>query len=43
VTSPTATQSGNLTREVELRSLPSGAEVARLRLATTTRRRSGEE
>jgi single-strand DNA-binding protein len=39
----TATLSGNLTREVELRSLPSGAEVARLRVATTTRRRSGEE
>jgi single-strand DNA-binding protein len=39
----TATLSGNLTREVELRSLPSGAEVARLRVATTTRRRNGEE
>jgi single-strand DNA-binding protein len=39
----TATLSGNLTRDVELRELPSGAEVARLRIATTTRRRSGEE
>jgi single-strand DNA-binding protein len=39
----TATLSGNLTREVELRSPPSGADVARLRVATTTRRRSGEE
>ena len=39
----TATLSGNLTREVELRELPSGAEVARLRVATTTRRRNGEE
>ena len=39
----TATLSGNLTRDVELRALPSGAEVARLRVATTTRRRSGEE
>ena len=39
----TATLSGNLTREVELRELPSGAEVARLRVATTTRPRSGEE
>jgi single-strand DNA-binding protein len=39
----TATLSGNLTREVELRGLPSGADVARLRVATTTRRRSGEE
>lgn len=35
----TATLSGNLTRDVELRHLPSGAEVARLRVATTTRRR----
>ncbi len=39
----TATLSGNLTRDVELRSLPSGADVARLRVATTTRRRHGEE
>ena len=39
----TATLSGNLTRDVELRELPSGAEVAGLRVATTTRRRSGEE
>jgi single-strand DNA-binding protein len=39
----TASLSGNLTRDVELRRLPSGAEVARLRVATTTRRRSGEE
>jgi single-strand DNA-binding protein len=39
----TATLSGNLTREVELRQLPSGAAVARLRIATTTRRRSGEQ
>jgi single-strand DNA-binding protein len=39
----TATLSGNLTRDVELRELPSGTDVARLRVATTTRRRSGEE
>jgi single stranded DNA-binding protein len=39
----TAALSGNLTRDVELRALPSGADVARLRVATTTRRRSGEE
>ena len=39
----TATLSGNLTREVELRELPSGAAVARLRIATTTRRRTGEQ
>ena len=39
----TATLSGNLTRDVELKSLPSGGAVARLRVATTTRRRSGEE
>ena len=39
----TATVTGNLTREVELRSLPSGAEVARLRVASRTRRRNGEE
>ena len=39
----TATLSGNLTRDVELRELPSGTDVARLRVATTTRRRTGEE
>jgi single stranded DNA-binding protein len=39
----TATLSGNLTRDVELRQLPSGAEIARLRVATTTRRRHGED
>jgi single-strand DNA-binding protein len=39
----TTTLSGNLTRDVELRQLPSGADIARLRIATTTRRRSGEE
>jgi len=39
----TATLSGNLTREVELRPLPSGTEVARLRLASGARRRNGEE
>ena len=39
----TATVSGNLTREVELRPLPSGTEVARLRVASGTRRRSGQE
>src|SRR6184192_1981345 len=39
----TATLSGNLTRDVELRELPSGAEVGRLRVATATRRRNGEE
>jgi single-strand DNA-binding protein len=39
----TATLSGNLTRDVELRALPSGADVARLRVATATRRRTGEE
>jgi single-strand DNA-binding protein len=37
------TLSGNLTRDVDLRQLPSGADVARLRVATTTRRRNGEE
>ena len=37
------TLSGNLTRDVDLRQLPSGADVARLRIATTTRRRNGEE
>jgi single-strand DNA-binding protein len=39
----TATLSGNLTRDVELRNLPSGTDVGRLRVATTTRRRGGEE
>src|SRR6202008_1939535 len=39
----TATPSGNLPRDVELRELPSGTDVARLRVATTTRRRAGEE
>ena len=39
----TATLSGNLTRDVELKPLPSGAEVARLRVASTARRRNGEE
>jgi single-strand DNA-binding protein len=39
----TATLSGNLTRDVELRNLPSGTDVARLRVVTTTRRRSGGE
>jgi single-stranded DNA-binding protein len=39
----TATLSGNLTRDVELRELPSGAEVGRLRVATATRRCNGEE
>ena len=39
----TATLTGNLTREVELRPLPSGTEVARLRVGSGTRRRSGEE
>jgi hypothetical protein len=33
----TATLSGNLTRDVELRSLPSGTDVARLRVASGTR------
>src|SRR5690348_9397428 len=37
------TLSGNLTREVELRELPSGTHVTRLRVASTTRRRHGEE
>jgi single-strand DNA-binding protein len=37
------TLSGNLTRDVELRQLPSGADAARLGVATTTRRRNGEE
>jgi len=39
----TAQLSGNLTRDVDLRGLPSGADVARLRVASTTRRRTGEE
>lgn len=39
----TATLSGNLTRDIELRALPSGADVARLRVASTARRRVGEE
>ena len=39
----TAQLSGNLTRDVELRARPSGADVARLRVAFTTRRRQGEE
>jgi single stranded DNA-binding protein len=39
----TAQLSGNLTRDVELRALPSGAAVARLRVASTTRRRHNEE
>ena len=34
----TATVSGNLTREVEVRPLPSGTEVARLRVASGSRR-----
>ena len=39
----TATLSANPTRNVELRALPSGADLARLRVAATTRRPSGEE
>ena len=39
----TAQLSGNLTRDVELRALPSGADVARLSVASTGRRRQGEE
>jgi single-strand DNA-binding protein len=39
----TATLSGNLTRDIELRALPSGADVARLRVASSARRRVGEE
>ncbi len=39
----TATLSGNLTRDVELKQLPSGAQLARLRVASTARRRNGEE
>jgi single-strand DNA-binding protein len=38
-----ATLSGNLTRDVDLRALLSGTDVARLRIATTTRRRNGEQ
>jgi single-stranded DNA-binding protein len=37
----TATLSGNLTREVELRPLPSGTDVARLRVASGTDRPYG--
>src|ERR1019366_8135294 len=39
----TAQLSGDLTRDVDLRGLPSGADVARLRVASTTRGRSGDE
>jgi single stranded DNA-binding protein len=39
----TATLSGNVTGDVELCELPSGVEAARPRVATTTRRRNGEE
>jgi single-strand DNA-binding protein len=39
----TVTLSGNLTRDVELRSLPSGNDVARLRVASGTHRGSGDE
>ncbi len=39
----TAQLSGNLTRDVELRALASGAAVARLRVASTTRRRHNEQ
>jgi len=35
--------SGNLTQDVDLRNLPSGAQVARLRVASTGRRRNGDE
>ena len=38
-----ATITGNLTGDIELRALPSGADVARLRVASSTRRRSGED
>jgi len=38
----TATLSRSLTRDVEIRELPSGISVGRLRVATTTRRRNGE-
>jgi single-stranded DNA-binding protein len=39
----TAIRTGNLTHEVELRPLPSSTEVAGLRVASGTRRRTGEE
>lgn len=39
----TAQLSGNLATDVDLRTLPSGAEAARLRVASTSRRRTGEE
>jgi single-strand DNA-binding protein len=39
----TATLSGNLTRDAELRSLRPGSDVARLRVASSARRRTGEE
>jgi single-strand DNA-binding protein len=39
----TAQLSGHLTRDVELRALASGGAVARLRVASTTRRRDNEE
>jgi single-strand DNA-binding protein len=39
----TATLTGNLTREVELRPLLSGTDVAQPGVASGTRRRSGEE
>jgi single-strand DNA-binding protein len=38
----TTTLSGTLARDVDLRTLPSGIELARLRIATTTRRRTGD-
>ena len=38
-----ATITGNLTGDIELRALPSGADVARLRVARNTRQRSCEE
>ena len=34
---------GNLTRDPELRSLPSGTSVCKMRLAVNTRRKDGEE
>ncbi len=39
----TTTLSGNLTRDVDLRQLPSGADAARLRIASTASRRNGEQ
>ncbi|MGA2927689.1 MAG: single-stranded DNA-binding protein [Solirubrobacteraceae bacterium] len=39
----TAQISGDLTQDVDLRDLPSGAQVARLRVASTGRRRNGDE